>query len=197
MTCTQGRLDYDWIYSLKILAHFIRSKVLEDFLHYVTQINCLTGAIISETYIRHILRINIFNDNTILHNIFEVKLISSKFLKIILPSYQSINHHHIPSYHRHQQSHLCLQQSHLWQPTHHCNQKSAPTIIKPTPLSAKPPPAFASTTAAIYDSHRRHQYFGSIFIWYGSMGLMTKNSVADPDPLDPHVVGPPGSGSIS
>jgi hypothetical protein len=31
------------------LAHF-RSKVLEDFPHYVTQINCLTGAIISETY---------------------------------------------------------------------------------------------------------------------------------------------------
>ncbi len=51
MTCTQGRLDYDWIYSLKTLAHF-RSKVLEDFPHYVTQINCLTGAIIA----RHILR---------------------------------------------------------------------------------------------------------------------------------------------
>ncbi len=33
MTCTQGRLDYDGIYSLKILAHF-RSKVLEDFPHY-------------------------------------------------------------------------------------------------------------------------------------------------------------------
>jgi hypothetical protein len=33
-----------------------RSKVLEDFPHYVTQINCLTGAIISETYIRNILR---------------------------------------------------------------------------------------------------------------------------------------------
>ena len=29
---------------------------MEDFPHYVTQINCLTGAIISETYIRHILR---------------------------------------------------------------------------------------------------------------------------------------------
>jgi len=55
MMCTQGLRDYDWIYSLKILAHF-RSKVLEDFLHYVTQINCLTGAIISETYIWHILR---------------------------------------------------------------------------------------------------------------------------------------------
>jgi hypothetical protein len=66
MTCTQGRLDYDYIYSLKILAHF-RSKVLEDFPHYVTQINCLTGAIISETYIRHILRMNIFNDYTNLH----------------------------------------------------------------------------------------------------------------------------------
>ncbi len=69
MTCTQGRLDYDWFYSLKILAHF-RSKVLEDFLHYVTQINCLTGAIISETYIWHILRMNIFNDYTILHRTF-------------------------------------------------------------------------------------------------------------------------------
>jgi hypothetical protein len=31
------------------LAHF-RSKVLVDFLHYVTRINCLTGAIISETH---------------------------------------------------------------------------------------------------------------------------------------------------
>ncbi len=40
-----------------------RSKVLEDFPHY-TQINCLTGAIISETCIRHILRMNIFNDYT-------------------------------------------------------------------------------------------------------------------------------------
>ncbi len=49
MMCTQGLRDYDWIYSLQILAHF-RSKVLEDFPHYVTQINCLTGAIISETY---------------------------------------------------------------------------------------------------------------------------------------------------
>ncbi len=49
MMCTQGLRDYDGIYSLKILAHF-RSKV------FVTQINCLTGAIISETYIRHILR---------------------------------------------------------------------------------------------------------------------------------------------
>ncbi len=66
MTCTQGQLDYDWIYSLKILAHFW-SKVLEDFHHYVTQINCLTGATISETYIRHILRMNIFNDYMILH----------------------------------------------------------------------------------------------------------------------------------
>jgi hypothetical protein len=37
------------IYSLKILAHF-RSKVLVDFLHYVTRINSLTGAIISETH---------------------------------------------------------------------------------------------------------------------------------------------------
>ncbi len=36
-------------YSLKILAHF-RSKVLVDFLHYVTRINCLTGATISETH---------------------------------------------------------------------------------------------------------------------------------------------------
>jgi hypothetical protein len=66
MTCRQGRLDYDWIYSLKILAHF-RSKVLVDFHHSVTQINCLTDAIISETYIWHILRMNIFNDYTILH----------------------------------------------------------------------------------------------------------------------------------
>ncbi len=68
MMCTQGLRDYDWIYSLKIpvLAHF-RSKVLEDFPHYVTQINCLTVAIISDTYIRHILRMNIFNDYTILH----------------------------------------------------------------------------------------------------------------------------------
>jgi hypothetical protein len=40
---------------------------LVDFHHSVTQINCLTGAIISETYIRHILRMNIFNDYTILH----------------------------------------------------------------------------------------------------------------------------------
>jgi hypothetical protein len=54
------------IFSLKTLAPF-RSKVLVDFLHYVTQINCLTGAIISETYIRHISRMNIFNDYTILH----------------------------------------------------------------------------------------------------------------------------------
>jgi hypothetical protein len=46
---TQGRLDYNSFYSLKILAHF-RSKVLVDFLHYVTRINCLTGAIISETH---------------------------------------------------------------------------------------------------------------------------------------------------
>ncbi len=69
MTCTQGRLDYDWIYSLKILAHF-RSKVLVDFHHSVKQINCLTGAIISETYIRHILWMNIFNDYTILHTPF-------------------------------------------------------------------------------------------------------------------------------
>jgi hypothetical protein len=68
MTCTQGLRDYDSFYSLKILAHF-RSKVLVDFHHSVTQINCLTGAIISETSIRHILRMNIFNDNTILHNI--------------------------------------------------------------------------------------------------------------------------------
>ncbi len=35
-----------------------------DFLHYITQINGLIGAIISETYKRHILRINIFNDYT-------------------------------------------------------------------------------------------------------------------------------------
>ncbi len=40
---------------------------MEDFPHYVTQINCLTGAINSKTYIRHILRMNIFNDYTILH----------------------------------------------------------------------------------------------------------------------------------
>ncbi len=53
--CTRGLRDYDWFYSLKILAHF-RSKVLVDFHHSITQINCLTGAIISETYIRHILR---------------------------------------------------------------------------------------------------------------------------------------------
>jgi hypothetical protein len=66
MTCTQGHLDYDRFYSLKILAHF-RPKVLVDFHHSVTQINCLTGAIISETYKRHILRMNIFNDYTILH----------------------------------------------------------------------------------------------------------------------------------
>ncbi len=40
-----------------------------DFLHYVTQINCLTGAIISETYIRYILRINIFQQlYAILHS---------------------------------------------------------------------------------------------------------------------------------
>jgi hypothetical protein len=37
---------------------------LVDFLHYITQINGLTGAKISETYIRHILLINIFNDYT-------------------------------------------------------------------------------------------------------------------------------------
>jgi hypothetical protein len=46
---TQGGLDYNSFYSLKILAHF-RSKVLVDFLHYVTRINCLTGATISETH---------------------------------------------------------------------------------------------------------------------------------------------------
>jgi hypothetical protein len=40
----------------------LNSKVLVDFLHYSTQINGITGAIISETYIRHILRIHIFND---------------------------------------------------------------------------------------------------------------------------------------
>jgi len=49
---TQGRLDYNWFYSLKILAHFW-PKVLVDFLHYVTRINCLTGAIISQTHTRH------------------------------------------------------------------------------------------------------------------------------------------------
>jgi hypothetical protein len=27
--------------------------------------------------------------------------------------------------------------------------------------------------------------------------LLVKSSVPDPDPMDPHVVGPPGSGSIS
>jgi hypothetical protein len=37
------------------------------FHHSITQINSLTGAIISETYIRHILRMNIINDYTILH----------------------------------------------------------------------------------------------------------------------------------
>ncbi len=63
--CTQGLRDYDWFYSLEILAHF-RSKVLVDFHHSVVQINCLTGAIISETYIRHITKF-IFNDYTILH----------------------------------------------------------------------------------------------------------------------------------
>jgi hypothetical protein len=66
MMCTQGRLDYDWFYSLKTLAHF-RSKVLVDFLHYVTQINCLTGAIIA----RHILRRLYLNKQlryTILHS---------------------------------------------------------------------------------------------------------------------------------
>jgi hypothetical protein len=45
-----GRLDCDWLYPLKILAHF-RPKVLVDFLHSFTQINCLTGAIIA----RHII----------------------------------------------------------------------------------------------------------------------------------------------
>ncbi len=44
---TQGGLDY-----LKILVHFW-PKVLVDFLHYVSRINCLTGAIISETHTRH------------------------------------------------------------------------------------------------------------------------------------------------
>jgi hypothetical protein len=48
----QGQLDYNWFYSLKTLAHF-RYKEFVDFLNYVTQINCLTGAIIA----RHILRI--------------------------------------------------------------------------------------------------------------------------------------------
>jgi hypothetical protein len=52
IACTQGRLDYHWFYSLKHLAHF-RSKVFVDFLHYVTKINCLTGATISETHIRN------------------------------------------------------------------------------------------------------------------------------------------------
>jgi hypothetical protein len=46
------QLDYNCFYSLKQLAHF-RSKVLVDFLHYVTQTNCLTGAIIRETHIRN------------------------------------------------------------------------------------------------------------------------------------------------
>jgi hypothetical protein len=56
MMCTQGQLDYNWFYSLKTLAHF-RSKVFVDFLHYVTQINSLTGAIIARQL------------NTILHTI--------------------------------------------------------------------------------------------------------------------------------
>jgi hypothetical protein len=43
------RLDYNWFYSLKVLAHF-RPKKLVDFLHSITQINCLNGAIIA----RHI-----------------------------------------------------------------------------------------------------------------------------------------------
>ncbi len=68
MTCTQGRLDYGLILFSKDMAHF-RSKVLVDFHHSVSQINCLTGAIISETYIRHILRLNIFYDYTILQSI--------------------------------------------------------------------------------------------------------------------------------
>ncbi len=50
ITCTQGRLDYNWFYSLKHLAHFW-SKVLVDFLHSITQINELTGAIIARTHI--------------------------------------------------------------------------------------------------------------------------------------------------
>ncbi len=60
---TQGGLDYNWFYSLKILAHF-RSKVLVDFRHYNTRIKCLTGAIISETHTRHKY---IYYLNTILH----------------------------------------------------------------------------------------------------------------------------------
>jgi hypothetical protein len=61
---TQGVLDDNSFYSLKILAHF-RSKVLVDFLHYYTRIKCLTGAIISETHTRHKY---IYYLNTILHS---------------------------------------------------------------------------------------------------------------------------------
>ncbi len=58
------QLDCNWFYSLKVLAHF-RPKVLMDFLHSLTQITCLTGAIIA----RHILRTVYLNNNyVILHS---------------------------------------------------------------------------------------------------------------------------------
>ncbi len=59
------QLHYNWFYSLKVLAHF-RPKILVDFLHSFTQINCLTGAITA----RHILRTIYLNNNYVilLHN---------------------------------------------------------------------------------------------------------------------------------
>ncbi len=55
-----------------------------DFHHSVTQINCLTGAIISETYIRHILRMNIFNDYTILHSTVHFQVSILVFLQLCM-----------------------------------------------------------------------------------------------------------------
>jgi hypothetical protein len=52
MNFTTQWLDYRLILFSKDIGAF-RSKVLVDFLHYVTRINCLTGAIISETHTRH------------------------------------------------------------------------------------------------------------------------------------------------
>jgi hypothetical protein len=83
MMCTRGLRDYDSFYSLKILAHF-RSKVLVDFSPLRYQINCLTGAIISETYIRHILRINIYKirSSTVVYLI--LMLLQNRYLVICL-----------------------------------------------------------------------------------------------------------------
>ncbi len=53
-----------------------------DFLHYITQINGLIGAIISETYIRHILRMNIL---TTIQDPPQTQNDLSFFFRIVLP----------------------------------------------------------------------------------------------------------------